>query len=104
MAQITRVRRSKEERARFVSLFRTSGLSIDRFAARHQLSAVTLRSWVKGSLSPDFAPVRVIPSSPPSTTPSQMNACVVETSDGKRILFPFTADPRWVASLVNALS
>ena len=67
-------RYSEAERARWVSRFRASGLSCERFARTHGLSPSTLYRWAQQAdadapdVRPGFAQVHVVGSGAPGST------------------------------------
>lgn len=82
--------RSDAERAKWVSRFRASGLSCDRFAGEHGLSASTLYRWSKRAgrverrdeAASRFAEVRVVGAvGVASLEVMHPSGCVVRVSD-----------------------
>lgn len=108
----TRRHWKREDAARVLSEWSSSGLSLTAFARRHRLGVHRLQWWraqLAQAAGQHAQPVRLIPAVPPRAplmTIDPSATCAVSVTVGAArvdINDPGQTDPRWLAALVSAL-
>ena len=95
-----RTRRTDQQKHALVEAWRRSGLSCERFAREHGISANSLRAWQLAFTVPAFLPVRVVESQLAVPAP----ALVVQLAgSGHRVEVPGGFDAATLRRLVDAL-
>lgn len=103
-----RGRQSVAERAHWLSEYRASGLTQERFAARAGIKVGTLRAWIYKRRRPvddqrgHFAPVRIVGGAGPSPTPTR-GAVTVRWPQGIEVEIAVELDGAGVGRLVREL-
>ena len=101
--------RSGAERAHWLSEYRASGLTQEKFAARAGLKVGTLRAWIYKRRRPvndqrgHFAPVRIVGGAGPGPTTTTRGAVTVRWPQGIEVEIAVELDGAGVGRLVREL-